>query len=200
VKILHKSRRARGFTLVEVSVAAVILILLVSNVMMVMRSTSSAFASTAFKTVLDEQADQTLDRITLAVMSSRSDDVIPTMTAPSSASSIEYQTGLGVENGVAVAGDPEKIELVPDSGEVRWTVTPVGGNTRTAVWARSVKTFYSKEEANGIDDDGNGLVDEPGLAFAKDGSRVSIFLSLLRSDANGTPYQAVKKAVVSCRN
>ena len=53
---------------------------------------------------------------------------------------------------------------------------------------------------NGVDDNGNGLIDEQGLAFTIFRNTVTIRLSLLRLSADGQPIEKTVETTVTCRN
>jgi prepilin-type N-terminal cleavage/methylation domain-containing protein len=195
-----RTGRRRGFTLVEVAIAAAILALLVGNVIMVLRTSSAAYGAETLRHVVDERVDLTMDRISLAVMSSSADTVMPALTAPLSAPSIEYTTGLGTEDGKPVYGDPERIELVPGEGQIVWSQMPISGDPRSVVWTKWVSPYLEGETLNGEDDNGNDLRDERGLAFVKSGSKVNVFLTVERKDASGATFTRTKKTTVACRN
>jgi hypothetical protein len=62
-------------------------------------------------------------------------------------------------------------------------------------------TFDGAETCdNGVDDNGNGLVDESGLTFISEGSSVTIWLSLERIGPENKPVTYSRKAVITCRN
>lgn len=194
-----KRRRRAGFTLIEVMIAVAILALIAVNISMVLKTSSSAYKSGVFASTLEDQFNQTLDRITLALMSSSVDELNPLLDKGLHTSEIEYVVSLGMEDGEVVLSDPEKIAFLPDEGTVVWTENPDGGG-RTVVWAKGVPIAYDGELINGVDDNANGLVDEAGLSFEREGSRVNVLLTLQRRDSNGVLYVQRQTTTVTCRN
>jgi hypothetical protein len=107
---------------------------------------------------------------------------------------------LGVQNGQVVLGDAESIELVVQGGQVLWRQRPDELDERMVVWTRWVAEYLDGELPNGVDDNGNGLTDETGLAFVVSGSQVEIFLCLERRGDDGQVVRHQRSAVVTCRN
>jgi hypothetical protein len=69
------------------------------------------------------------------------------------------------------------------------------------VLARGVPERLEGETENGEDDNGNGLVDEPGLCFALEGTELSVRLTVARRLANGGPVvRQSAETVVLARN
>lgn len=193
------SRRA-GFSLLELVIAIAVAALIFANVGLVMRSGSNSRERESVRGDLDVQLDRTLDRIALTLMSANAQSLDPSAPSPSFQSSLEYMQNLGVQNGLVVLGDPERIELIVNDGQVLWKQRPGELNERMVVWTRWVASYLDGESANGVDDNGNGLIDETGLAFVISGSQVEILLCLERRGEDGEVIRHQRSAVVACRN
>jgi len=113
-----------------------------------------------------------------------------------------------VQSGVHVMGDPERIEWVPsegDSGRVIWTQALGLPNERKIQWSKSVPVLQNKEVINLVDDNSNGLVDEPGLSFhmhhaSDEEMQVFITLTIAKMDSEGRVTPANRQVNVTCRN
>ena len=71
-------------------------------------------------------------------------------------------------------------------GHVVWAVNGGEETEREITWSRAVPAeFLAEIGSNGEDDNGNGLLDEHGLAFTKEGDRVDIYLTVEKLDENG---------------
>jgi prepilin-type N-terminal cleavage/methylation domain-containing protein len=193
-------KRRQGFTLVEVVISMTIAVMVFANITMVLRAGTKAHESGAFRANLDAQANQTLDRIALAVLSASRNSLSPTPTAPFNSPSIEYDISLGVQNGEVIWSDPERIEMVPGVGEIQWTRSPEMPEEQTVVWTRWVADYLKNESDNGDDDNENGLIDERGLSFDVDGGQVTIRLTIEREDQDGRMHERTLEARVTCRN
>lgn len=193
-----------GFTLVEVVAALAIVALVLANMAIVTRTGSSAARSGVLQASLDDELDLTLDRITLALMGTSEDEIVGPPMAPAYSDYVHYTRTLGYEDGEPVTGDPESIAWEPAtglSGHVVWAVNGGEETEREITWSRAVPAeFLAEIGSNGEDDNGNGLLDEHGLAFTKDGDRVDIYLTVEKLDENGDLAQDAETFTVTCRN
>lgn len=192
--------RNSGFTVVEIVFALTILVLISLNMSMIMRTSNDAFASGMLQKVVSEQAEQTMDRIALAVMASSEQDLNPVKQAPLNSPCLEYQSCLGYQDGQLVMGDLERIELIQQNGSVVWSKAPEKPQSQSVVWTNWVPHNLDGEIANGVDDNHNGLVDESGLSFDSTGPKVNIRLTVIRKDANGVAFKTTLNNTVTCRN
>jgi type II secretory pathway pseudopilin PulG len=195
-----KTRHQGGFTIVEMVFAAAIMGLLSLNLAMVLRTSSNAFEAGVLRKLVDDQAELTMDRISLAVMASSEQQLYPPAAAPFNTPTLDYQTVLGFQDGILVMGDLERIQFVQQSGSVLWMQNPNSTDPRSVVWANWVPTSLDGEILNGIDDNGNGLIDEKGLSFDYTGPKVNIRLTLERKDTNGMIFKRTMANTVTCRN
>ena len=68
------------------------------------------------------------------------------------------------------------------------------------MWCKVVRPFLEGEQMNGVDDNGNGLIDEKGLVFTLDGSRVTVRLTLERKSETGELITRTVETMITCRN
>jgi len=201
---LRTPGRKTGFTLVEIVIALTILTLIIINISMVTESGSLAARAGAFQSKLDDEADLTLDRISLALMSSSAASVYPQTPAPAHTSEVNYSISLGVgAGGEMISGDLERIKWMQKPGvpgRVMWVENPGLATERHVVWSNWVPAIFQDEILNGNDDNGNGLADEAGLAFDMDGAEVNIHLTVERINPNGVPTPTQRRVNVTCRN
>ena len=189
-----------GLTLMEMMIALTILSLVMANVTMATRAGSKAYQAGTFANHMEEQVDQTMDRISFALMASSPDLIDPVPVAPNYSSSIDYEVSLGYEDGDLVLADPERIEFQAATGQIRWVQNPLMAHERSLVWSNWVAEQLEGEELNGKDDNANGLSDESGLAFNMDGNKITIHLTIRRTNADGLVQEQTKRAQVTCRN
>lgn len=200
--------RRRGFTLLELAVALVLFALVFGNVYTILGSTSKALGERNASFEADTQARRALDRIALAVQGSYEDSIFATSESPGSQSVLNYEEYLGMADldgdGTSedVFSDPRRIALTDESGgSVSWYENPGSEIEKHVVWVKDVPQFAQGEvAANGLDDNGNGLIDETGLAFVKEGRSVRILLSLRRPDGEGGFLERQLQTTVTCRN
>jgi prepilin-type N-terminal cleavage/methylation domain-containing protein len=189
----------RGFTAIELVMALTVIALVLVNVSSIVRSSTNVYESGTMSSMLDEQAEQVMDRIAYSVMSARIEDV-DAPSAPLHVSSLEFPLPLGVENGQQIWSDPERIELVIETGQIVNTRTSALGNEQRIVWSNHATEMLEGELANEEDDNGNGLMDERGLAFDVDRGQVAIRLTLRRVDTKQVVYTRTLETRVTCRN
>jgi prepilin-type N-terminal cleavage/methylation domain-containing protein len=195
------SRTRAGMTLLEMLIAMAVVGLVLGNVTMMVGSSSDVYEKESSKANLEDQLTQTLDRIVLALAGAGEGSLQPGTQSPSFHDSLEFRTSLGVQDGVVVHGDSERIELVvEDDGRVVWRERPEEISGRSVTWTRWVRDFLEGEVSNGVDDNGNGLVDESGLVFVIRGSEVEVMLTLQRAGASGESSTYSRTAIVHCRN
>lgn len=191
-----------GFTLLEIVIALTITALLAVNIAMVSRTSSEATRSGIFWTTINDEADLTLDRISLAVMSSRADNIYPVRIAPGHTPEISYSVSLGVEEGELIESPPESISYLETGtgGKIVWKESPGLEEERSVTWSNWVPQLHMGEIDNGGDDNDNQLIDERGLAFDMVDDRVNIHLTISRIDHNGELVPTARNITVTCRN
>jgi len=208
MKSRSSSRRTSGFTLLELAVALVLFVLVVGNVYTILGGTSKAIGDKNAAFEADTQAQRALDRIAMAVLSSYEDSIYATSESPGSQSILNYEEYLGMADldgdGTSedVFSDPMRIAMTSQSGgEVSWFENPGSESEKHVVWVKDVpQVAHGEIPGNGADDNGNGLVDETGLAFVKDGRSVRILLSMRRPDGKGGFLDRQLQTTVTCRN
>jgi prepilin-type N-terminal cleavage/methylation domain-containing protein len=127
-----------GFTLVELAVALVLLSVVGGMFFLTTDSTASATRTGVAVAELDGQALRALDRVCESLKSSSSDQATPQAATPFSGTEVEFKRGLGAdEDGKIVWGPLERFELEYDEAD------------------------------NGVDDDGDGQVDEGRLVWVE---------------------------------
>ncbi len=152
------------------------------------------------QTAIDAQARQVLRQIGFAVMGSHPSSLDPNMLAPLNQACLKYQVNLGISDGEVIWADPEEVALEEGRRQIYWSDNPDAADERRIVWTNLVAPYLEGEIPNGIDDNGNGLIDEKGLAFSISGSAISMKLTLERIKDDGTAITSTVETVVACRN
>jgi len=129
----------RGFSLVEVLISMAMLGGLLGTLLMVVANGSSAARAGMARQSVEGAARRTLDRIASELVSAGRETLDPQPAAPWGSASLTFQPLEGFD-GEVVWGAPRTFALVLGAGE----------------------------QDNGVDDDGDGLVDERALAFTRD--------------------------------
>jgi len=196
--IRPRSSRA-GWTLVEMCLAGLLVTVVMGKAAFVMQSALGLASEETASMHYEDQARTVIDRIALAVMGSDRGTLLPQIEEVHS-DKIRYTFSLGMEDGVVVWSAPEEIFLDDTRRAVEWRENPGLAEERQVVWSNLVAPLLQGETVNGVDDNGNGLIDEDGLSFVLDGERVIIRLTLRRPEVNGRTVDQTVERIVTCRN
>ena len=189
-----------GFTLLEMTMTVALLAIFAVKVASVIDTTTKTTEIDIQQTAIDAQARQVLRQIGFAVMGSHPASLDPNMLAPLNQASLKYQVNLGISDGEVVWTEPEEVALEEGRQRIYWSDNPDAADERRIVWTSLVAPYLEGEIPNGIDDNGNGLIDEKGLAFSISGSAISMKLTLERVKDDGTTLTSTVETVVACRN
>ena len=152
------------------------------------------------RTHVESQARFVLRKIGFAIMGSHPDSLVPDTSSPLATTSIRYQVSLGVTDGEIVWSEPEKVALEEAVRQVYWSDNPDADAERRVVWTSLVAPYLEGEIPNGMDDNGNGLVDEKGLSVTIDRNAIRMHLTLERRLKSGELEQSTVSTTVTCRN
>jgi prepilin-type N-terminal cleavage/methylation domain-containing protein len=195
---MRATRRA-GFTLLEVTVAAALLSIVLVKLTIVVSEAQRSHRTEVGNMALDDRAHQVLDRIAYAVMGADRESLFPDNAAPLDQARLKYKISMGVEEGATIWSF-ETIGLTADENSVYWAQNEDTFDERRVVWCNTVSELLEDEFLNGEDDNGNTIADEKGLSFVLDGDSVIIRLTLERKGEEGEPVQVSVETTVTCRN
>jgi len=200
MRATHNSSNRSGFSLVELMIGIAVTGLILGNLAMVVRTSTTAVESGVFGSNLEDRADRTMDRIALALMSTSAEKLDEVQFAPNHVSAIDYEVVVDVVDGDPFEGVPERIEFDSQGGRIVWKRAPDSPDEMENVWTRWVPGMQEGESFNGVDDNGNGLTDEEGLAFNRDQEQILVRLTLEREDSKKVVYIRSRSRRVTCRN
>ncbi|HEX5137081.1 MAG TPA: prepilin-type N-terminal cleavage/methylation domain-containing protein [Planctomycetota bacterium] len=205
--------RRSGFTLIELAVAAGVLSLAIVSTADLVSTTGDTLARGASMATLDAKANALLARIERELVQAGRDTLLP--ASPAGDASLSYRQAFGYEDGFVQWGSPLRIEFRPDEAQDgldndadRFVdegrivlVRNAGTAAETEVpWEGGIRSYLEGEVPNGLDDNGNGLVDERGLCFALDGESIVIRLSVEGRDSKGRVLVRTVTTAVRPRN
>ena len=194
-------KRDAGFTIIEVAIALVLLAVVSIKIALLLDMASTSETEDAAEMALEDQTRRVLDQIAFAVMGANRETLFPDPESPTYSEEVQYEISLGVQDGQVVWSDPEQIGLEDgNDARVLWLQNPNQLEERRVVWCNIVRPFLEGEVLNGVDDNGNGLVDEKGLNFTLQGNMVAIRLSLERVRSNGETITNSVETQVTLRN
>lgn len=194
-------KHSSGTTLIEALIAMALVSLLSLMGVLLVRMTRTSDSTDASSLELEDQAYRLLDRIAYAIVGTDKDKLFPDPVTPIHSSELTYEVVIGVEDGEVVWGDPERIGLAEENASrLLWNRNPGEEDEQRSVWCNVVRPFLVGELPNGVDDNGNGLVDEKGLSFTLQGNMVTIRITLERARREGLPLIKVVETTVRVRN
>jgi len=194
-----RNRRA-GMTVTELAISMVLLVVVGFKSAMLLGMAADADSENTTRITLEDQAMRLVDQVSFAVMGANRATLFPDPESPTYTETVSYEVSLGVEDGVVVWSDKEEIRMAVEAEQVVWSSNPGEANERSVVWSNLVRPFLEGELPNGIDDNGNGLVDERGLNFTLQGNTVQIRLTLERVNAEGERIEETVETLVTLRN
>lgn len=196
---MRTSSRA-GFTLMELGIVMVLLVIVAVKAVMLFDIAAESQTEDTAQVALEDQARRTMDQIVFAVMGANRETLFPDPESPTYSEDVQYEVSLGVQAGAVVWGDPERIALGQGNQQVVWSQNPGEPDERRVVWTNVVRPFLEGELFNGIDDNGNGLIDEQGLNFTLQGNRVTVRMTLERTSPDGAVFTQSVSTGFTLRN
>ncbi len=206
-------------TLIELAIAAVLLVLTAWSAILFVQSTSHAYRTETVSAELDRLARETLDAIETNLRPADQAAILPVAAqAPASLSSVGYQRGIGFLGGVIQWGNPERIQFeydaadpddgvdndldgTVDEGEIVWIENQGLAGERRMVLCRWVaENLDGEAPGNGLDDNGNGLIDEAGFCADFSTGRATVRLTLRRKDPFGNLVDRTLQRSIALRN
>lgn len=137
---IDAARRSAGLSLIEVLFATALIGLVLGSVAMAARRGSAAFRRSAANAALDAHAARALQRIVRELAGARGATLLPTPDPPFGSAALEYQLALGHAGGDVLWSAPARLAAELEPGELD----------------------------DGLDDDGDGLVDEHVVRMVRD--------------------------------
>jgi hypothetical protein len=172
----------------------------IGNVYSLLRQSSKAIGAQNSSFDIDTQAQRAMDRITMAIVGASETTLQNPKTAPFYTDELRYKESLGIQDGSLVWSPEQQIKRESALGEVVWLESPGTPQERRVVWSKNVPPLLLKEVDNGIDDNANGIIDETGLCFVKEGKSITVYLTVRRTTPDGQVSEKRLQETVTCRN
>jgi prepilin-type N-terminal cleavage/methylation domain-containing protein len=203
----------RGFTLVELAVSTAVLSLAIVAAADLVSTTGDTAAVGMTMANLDAKANALLARIERELVQAGLETLVP--ATPKGGSTLSYRLGFGYEEEATLWSSRVRIELRPDEtrdgidndgdhfvDEARIVLVRNPGTAAQAEtsWGGGIRSYLEGEYPNGLDDNGNGLVDERGLSFALEGQAIVVRLSIEGRDTKGHVMVRTVQGAVQPRN
>ena len=208
----------RGVSVVELALAVSLLGAFAGMSLELGLSISDAYRVGARRAEKQDALQRTSAKISELMRGTPLDAVTPAgLLLPAHATEIDFAQAVDFVGGAVVWSDPQRLtfESAPgdpadgvdndgnglvDDGRVVWIRNPGLADEERVVLCSSVLALAAGEVAdNLLDDNGNGLVDEPGLSFAFDGNRLIVELSLGYVDDAGVVQAETSQRSIALR-
>jgi hypothetical protein len=216
--VIRRASRG-GFSLVELIIALTLLVLVLGLPAMILRSSSMAYSTGTSTGEIDLSSRRSLDLLASRLVSSALGRIPAAAAGPDVPhTAVTFQVATGFDGDATVWAPDERIALEPEPGEAVDGADNDGdglvdehrivlirdlglATERTTVVCRRVaRSLEGELPGNGLDDNGNGFVDEGGLLIAFDGERVLLALTLERRDAFRAPIVSTAQRTIALRN
>lgn len=185
-----------GVSLIEVAIVITLLGVFAQSAWMALDTGTRVLETGSERSALQARASKAMGQVTRALTLAGIDSMTGVPAAPffddrisfESLDAVDTNTGtlswtaheirLESEPGEKDDGLDNDGDGLIDEGRIVHVIAPGTAEEREVTIASGIAELYPGESWNGKDDNGNGLIDEHGLAFALDGERLRILLSL----------------------
>lgn len=134
------SRKRGGFTMVEVAIASALALLLLSSAILAARGGMGAFRATQDASDAETRVRRALDRVVVELMSAGRGELLPSPSGDFGTSALQFRRAIGLDG-----------------------TTPLWGPVTSLAFE-----YGPGESDDGVDNDGNGLVDDGILVLTRD--------------------------------
>lgn len=202
----------RGSTLLELAISLSVLTMVLGMGFQVQESGRHVLAHATQEADMTMKARHVIASVSDELALLGIDHLFPQPTGDLGQSSFFYRRILGTEEGEIVWSPLHSLAFEHEPGEMDDGLDNDGDgladegclvmtrglgevDEQRTVLCRGVSEMLEGEIANGEDDNGNGLVDEPGFHLTSDGDLLRLRLTLLRSHADGLQRTTVETAL-----
>ena len=215
----NRNHARKGTTLIEVALASSLLVVVGSTAILAARSTTQAYRTETTIAELDRVGRQAMAEVEAGLQAADADAITPAaVQAPFSSSSVEFARCTGFAGGAIQFGPPERLAfeqdpLDPDDGvdddsdgtidegRLVWLENPgTPAEVRRVLVPWVAESASREEQGNGVDDNGNGLIDESGFSVVFEESLATVRLTLVRRDQAGFLVEHEMGRTIALRN
>jgi prepilin-type N-terminal cleavage/methylation domain-containing protein len=213
----RKTGTRSGMTLLEISIALAIFTAFATSAFLSVSASTHSYRVEGVSARLDRRARDAVKQVCARLRLADADSVAA-VTAPASLSTLDFECGIGWVNNAPAFGLPERIAFeqdpndaddgadndgdgLVDEGRLVWIEAVGTASERRTVLTTDVSEMLEGEiDANGTDDNGNDLIDEPGFCLEFVGSHVVVRLTLEELDHLGNRIRRSATRSVTARN
>jgi len=212
------ARSCAGTTLVEITISLAVFSIFSASAFLAVNASTQGYRTEAVAARLDTRSRRALDEACLRLRQADITSLTPTpVSAPASAWWIDFQRAEGYSNGSVDWSLTERLTFesdvtdpddgmdndgdgLVDEGRLVWIQSPNTSTEQRIVLCSSVsRTLEGEIAGNGLDDNGNGLIDERGFCIEFVGSRLVLRLTLEERDHLGNRMRRTVQRAVTPR-
>jgi hypothetical protein len=168
--------------MIELAIVAGILGLMLGGIAMIVDSSKNAFVSGSTNMRVDGEGQRTMGRVIEILRGAQLGTMNPTPEPDASTDWVEFQASLGAQpGGLVTLDDAQRIRFVAATGRLEWVQDFGLPEERVVVLSSGIPAQLEDElPGNGVDDNGNGLVDEAGFCMTFENTDANPDLEILR--------------------
>ena len=193
-----------GVTLVETVITVAVFSVLIGMALSGVRVGTEAYRVGSVDGDVQNACRRALDELALELVDGVASSIQETgglLTAPSSSPTLTFRKceGYDRENEEIVLGDLVRLAREEGRAAIRRKFG-VSGEWAKFLADGIAESLEGETAGNGLDDNGNGLIDEAGLCFTLTDCKLTIYLTVERANAKGDLRQATLSTTVRLRN
>jgi len=188
-----------GFTLVEMVIVLAILGVVMRGLIDVLDGSMRTYEGSSARMAFEARGARLFDKLIDALREAKGDALDGVPEQPLWVDSMVFQRSNGGGQ-VEIWGPPEELSVNPETGELEWRINPGLPDEALIDSIGGIAALQSGELTNGLDDNGNLLLDEPGLCITRDGDTLLVYLTLENLDPDGFNLTRSWSARVYFRN
>jgi hypothetical protein len=188
----------------EVLAAAALMSVLTMLALLMTRSSAEFYSRASINGATELAIESTLNEISNELLESRPSTITQPaglLTPPSSSSTLTFRRVAHYEPATGIYEFGPLTRIAVENNAIYISTDVESSSPQQRMIMEHVATLAKDEIANGLDDNGNGLVDEAGLAFVLETPfTVRVHLSLERRNAEGSMEVVSGSTLVQLRN
>jgi len=197
---MMNSTKRSGFTVLEMMIAVTILTLVMAGATGMVKTAGGAFRTGSERLVIENQGNRAMERIVNSIRLADRVSVEAVAGPPFGSTEVDFQRNLGLQGQMTAWSDPESIRYVPAEQSIEWVRDPNLPDEKVFQRCGRVAAMAEGETINMIDDNGNGLIDEPGFCLCFIDGRLEVFLTLEQVDSAGQMVRRSWSTTLRSRN
>ncbi len=197
--MMKRTSRA-GFSLFEMLIAVTIMAIVMGGAVGLFSSASGAFRSGSERLVIENQGNRAMEQIINSLRVADRASVATVAGPPFGSTEVDFQRNLGLDGQESAWSSPESIRYVPGEQAIAWVRNPNLPDEETFRRFGRVAALMEGETLNAADDNGNGLIDEPGFCLSFSDGRLQVFLTMEQVDSEGRTVRRSWSTTLSSRN